>query len=561
MTEGKGFKSAKNRVKVKGKVIDGEHEQYALTYGMMLGISVSVRIGAKRDASHPDQLRLSDFQDKIALDFPPEGSTLTQAHDLNHSFHFKDYAPRAFSRIRKCFGVSSASYAASLCGDLSFIEFCSNSRSGQFFFFSQDGKYMIKTQTKEECKFLLRILPRYYRHVKNHPHTLVTRFLGMHRVEMGHIRRKVRFIIMGSVFATEETLHTTFDLKGSTAGRFAKKGEKVFKDEDILGSKALKLRLGPERKAVFMDQVRKDVEFLAALEVMDYSLLLGVAGGEGHEPITHVGRDRAASLARESVAEVDENAEGDADDDDDDAPITAEEADAMDRCIERSSTSKEDDGTNPEDGDVDDSASAAAAADEGAEDDPSEGLSKTNKRRVPPAPPLALYRGDGNASRLGGHTLTPAAAAARASPAGSSRKRLQKARASTCASRRPTSRPPRRALLCRADGSCPTDMTVRLAPRRRRRRRPRSLEPTHSSARRCTPAGGIVSEDESGVAQELYFTGIIDFLQQYNARKHMETGVHMLKWAIGGRNYLEASCVDPVSYSKRFVGFMDRIST
>ena len=35
----------------------------------------------------------------------------------------------------------------------------------------------------------------------------------------------------------------------------------------------------------------------------------------------------------------------------------------------------------------------------------------------------------------------------------------------------------------------------------------------------------------------------------------------MLKWAIGGRNYLEASCVDPVSYSKRFVGFMDRIST
>ena len=83
----------------------------------------------------------------------------------------------------------------------------------------------------------------------------------------------------------------------------------------------------------------------------------------------------------------------------------------MDRCIERSSTSKEDDGTNPEDGDVDDSASAAAAADEGAEDDPSEGLSKTNKRRVPPAPPLALYRGDGNASRLGGHTLTPAAAA------------------------------------------------------------------------------------------------------------------------------------------------------
>ena len=71
-------------------------------------------------------------------------------------------------------------------------------------------------------------------------------------------------------------------------------------------------------------------------------------------------------------------------------------------------------------------------------------------------------------------------------------------------------------------------------------------------------AGGIESIDESG-PKELYFTGIIDFLQQYNARKHMETGVHMFKWAMGGRNFMEASCVDPVSYSTRFVAFLDQI--
>jgi len=46
-----------------------------------------------------------------------------------------------------------------------YIEFNSNAKSGNFFFFSHDGKYMIKTMTKEESKFLRRILPHYYVHV------------------------------------------------------------------------------------------------------------------------------------------------------------------------------------------------------------------------------------------------------------------------------------------------------------------------------------------------------------------------------------------------------------
>ena len=35
-------------------------------------------------------------------------------------------------------------------GDFNYIEVIANSKSGQFFFYSHDGKYMIKTQTKEE---------------------------------------------------------------------------------------------------------------------------------------------------------------------------------------------------------------------------------------------------------------------------------------------------------------------------------------------------------------------------------------------------------------------------
>ena len=64
------------------------------------------------------------------------------------------------------------------------MQFIANSRSGQFFFYSHDGKYMIKTQTKEENKFLRRILPAYYKYMLANPDTLITRFYGMHRVKM-----------------------------------------------------------------------------------------------------------------------------------------------------------------------------------------------------------------------------------------------------------------------------------------------------------------------------------------------------------------------------------------
>lgn len=63
-------------------------------------------------------------------------------------------------------------------GDYNFIEFISNSKSGQFFFYSHDGQYMLKTQTKEENKFMIRILPHYYQYLTENPHSLLVRILG-----------------------------------------------------------------------------------------------------------------------------------------------------------------------------------------------------------------------------------------------------------------------------------------------------------------------------------------------------------------------------------------------
>jgi len=78
---------------------------------------------------------------------------------------------------------------------------------------------MIKTQTPEENAFLRRILPHYYRYCAENPNTLICKFFGMHRVKMYHLRRKIYFVIMSSVFDTYEKIHSIYDLKGSTKGR------------------------------------------------------------------------------------------------------------------------------------------------------------------------------------------------------------------------------------------------------------------------------------------------------------------------------------------------------
>ncbi|CAN0361265.1 unnamed protein product, partial [Ectocarpus fasciculatus] len=98
-----------------------------------------------------------------------------------------------------------------------------------------------------ETKFLRRILPHYYEHVKVHPETFLVRFYGMYRVKMHHLNKKVHFIVMNSVLDTYKEIHNTYDLKGSSLGRDAKPGEKVLKDND-LAERQGKLHLGSQRE-------------------------------------------------------------------------------------------------------------------------------------------------------------------------------------------------------------------------------------------------------------------------------------------------------------------------
>ncbi|KAF2070821.1 hypothetical protein CYY_007868 [Polysphondylium violaceum] len=193
------------------------------------------------------------------------------------TFSFKDYCPHAFSRLRDIFNIDSTSYLHSICK--TWNEVSTPGKSGSIFFFSSDSQYVLKTIPKREANLLVSLLPEYYEHMKRNPNSLLTKFFGLHRVKPKE-GRQVRFVVMKNLFYTPKQITQRFDLKGSTVGRELtpeelKKKNPTFKDLDFrrLG---MKIFLGPDRKKLFMHQISEDCKFLVKLNIMDYSLLVGL---------------------------------------------------------------------------------------------------------------------------------------------------------------------------------------------------------------------------------------------------------------------------------------------
>lgn len=197
-----------------------------------------------------------------------------------YDFKFKDYAPWVFRHLRALFRLDPADYLVSLTGKYILSELGSPGKSGSFFYFSRDYKYIIKTIHHAEHKFLRKILKDYYNHVNENPNTLLSQFYGLHRVKMPY-GKKIHFVVMNNLFPPHRDIHQTFDLKGSTIGRdykeenLAKNPRATLKDLNWLRRKQ-HLMLGMEKKRLFLEQLHRDVRLLQRLQIMDYSLLIGI---------------------------------------------------------------------------------------------------------------------------------------------------------------------------------------------------------------------------------------------------------------------------------------------
>lgn len=108
-----------------------------------------------------------------------------------------------------------------LIGDYqSLAELFSSGKSGSFFYYTSDGKFLLKTISKGEFSFLKHLLPEYLKHISKFESTLMSWVYGLHKMQFlkrsGVPEKPIRFVIMNNVFHTNKEIHVRFDLKGST---------------------------------------------------------------------------------------------------------------------------------------------------------------------------------------------------------------------------------------------------------------------------------------------------------------------------------------------------------
>ncbi|KAL6721218.1 Phosphatidylinositol-4-phosphate 5-kinase [Lecanora helva] len=266
-----------------GTKVDVNHVNWVTAYNMLTGIRFTVsRTNAKMDRELVD----ADFDARHKFSFDITGNELTPS--AKYDFKFKDYAPWVFRHLRARFQLDPADYLMSLTSKYILSELGSPGKSGSFFYFSRDYKYIIKTIHHAEHKLLRKILRDYYTHVEHYPNTLISQFYGLHRVKIPY-GRKIHFVVMNNLFPPHRDIHSTFDLKGSTIGRELKEDilernpRATLKDLNWL-RRNCHFEFGPEKKSLFIEQMRRDVALLQKLKIMDYSLLVGVHDlGRGNE--------------------------------------------------------------------------------------------------------------------------------------------------------------------------------------------------------------------------------------------------------------------------------------
>jgi len=264
---------------IPGQKVQEGHHNYILAYNMITGIRVAV----SRCSQIPKPLTNKDYREVSKIVFNWEGGAKTPFS--KYEFKFKDYAPEVFRHLRSVFHVDQADYLLSLTEKVALTELGSPGKSGSFFYYSRDYRFIIKTIHYSEYRHLRRILKQYHDYVTENPGTLLCQFYGLHRLKM-HTRHglvQLHFVVMNNIFPPTSQIHERFDLKGSTCGRYTditrateeQKTSLCLKDLNFLKSNT-KIHLGPRMKAAVLEQLKKDVQFLEATNTMDYSLLLGV---------------------------------------------------------------------------------------------------------------------------------------------------------------------------------------------------------------------------------------------------------------------------------------------
>ena len=163
-------------------------------------------------------------------------------------------------------------------------------RSGSFFFFSHDRKFVVKTMTKAELNLVKRMMPNYYTYLSTNPDSLISKILGIFTVEAESFST-VHIMLMENTVRLKDPkrLKFIFDLKGSTVDRLVTgkpDSSATLKDVNFILTKKRYpnlTTLDSKSNAKLIENMRNDVIFLKSFSLMDYSMLIAIETSEKPE--------------------------------------------------------------------------------------------------------------------------------------------------------------------------------------------------------------------------------------------------------------------------------------
>ena len=281
----------KDKTKKQQNIIRASDQSFKLLLNMIMGIQIAVQ-------SIPNfHIKSQENLNKYLTNMLYSIQTINFDKKKEEVFILKEFAGIIFNNIRVYLGFDKDDFISSISpqdfitelmisNQTIFEELCSTGKSGSLFYYTRDGKFIVKTIKKDEYKLIKLILPEYFRHLKANPLSLLPKFLGCYVLtrKFKKKRTKIYFIVMLNVFATSKHIHIRYDLKGSKIGRrvltgkrdqeIMAKGDLSLKDLDLEKRKE-KVYVG-EKSEILLNQIKQDADFLCKIGVNDYSLLLGI---------------------------------------------------------------------------------------------------------------------------------------------------------------------------------------------------------------------------------------------------------------------------------------------
>ncbi|KAI3443502.1 hypothetical protein Pfo_000167 [Paulownia fortunei] len=166
-------------------------------------------------------------------------------------------------------------------------------KSNVFFAKTLDDRFIIKQVTKTELESFIKFAPSYFKYLSESINsgcpTCLAKILGIYQVTSKHLKggkeSRMDVLVMENLLF-RRNITRLYDLKGSSRSRYnpdSSGSNKVLLDQNLIEAMPTSpIFLGTKAKRLLERAVWNDTSFLASIDVMDYSLLVGV-DEEKHE--------------------------------------------------------------------------------------------------------------------------------------------------------------------------------------------------------------------------------------------------------------------------------------